>query len=90
MKTDPAHPDLQSVVIRLVAESLDKEPGSISPEAPLFSTQEGFNSFALMEFLLRLEDAMGLSIPDEDLDPDIFYSVQTIVAYLRNRFELKE
>jgi len=90
MKADPAHPDLESVVIRLVADALDKEPDSISPAAPLFSSQEGFNSFALMEFLLRLEDTMGLSIPDEDLDPDIFYSVQTIVAYLRTRFELKE
>lgn len=90
MKTDPNRPDLESAVIRLIAESLDKEPGSISPEAPLFSTQEGFNSFALMEFLLRLEDAMGLSIPDEDLDPDVFYSVRTIVAYLRTRSELEE
>ena len=89
MKADPAHPDLESVVIHLVADALDKEPHSISPEAPLFSSQEGFNSFALIEFLLRLEDTMGLSIPDEDLDPDIFYSIQTIVAYLRTRFGLK-
>ncbi len=85
MKTDLAHPDMESVVIRLVADALDKEPGGINPEAPLFSSQEGFNSFALIEFLLRLEDTVGLSIPDEDLDPDIFYSVRTIVAYLQAR-----
>lgn len=90
MKADPAHQDLESVVIRLVADALDKEPDSISPGAPLFSSQEGFNSFALMEFLLRLEDTLGFSIPDEDLDPDIFYSIQTIVVYLRTRFGLGE
>jgi acyl carrier protein len=83
----PPNQDLEETVLQLVAVTLDKKPGQIKPDAPLFSSQEGFNSFALMEFVLRLEDTFGLSIPDEDLDPDIFYSVQTIASYLRVRLE---
>jgi len=83
----PANQDLEETVLKLVAVTLDKKLDKIKPDAPLFSSQEGFNSFALMEFVLRLEDTFGLSIPDEDLDPDIFYSVQTIASYLRVRLE---
>jgi acyl carrier protein len=46
-----------------------------------------FDSVALLEFILRLEDTFNLSLPDEDLDPNIFHSPETIVAYLRTRLE---
>ena len=40
-----------------------------------------------MELVLLLEDTFELSIPDEDLDPDIFHSVRTITAYVSVRLE---
>jgi acyl carrier protein len=78
---------LENVVIDLVTSTLSRKPGNIKPDDPLFSSQIGFDSFSLMEFVLRLEDTFGISIPDEDLDPDIFYSIKTVVAYLQIRLE---
>jgi acyl carrier protein len=78
---------VEDTVARLVASTLGKPPGSVKPDDPLFSSQAGFDSFSLMELVLRLEDAFELSIPDEDLDPDIFHSVRTITAYLSVRLE---
>ena len=76
---------LMETVIHLISVALDEKRGKIKPNTPLFSAEAGFDSFALLEFILRLEDTFGLSLPDEDLDPDIFYSPETIVAYLRTR-----
>lgn len=78
---------LEDVVIDLVTRTLGKKSDSVKPEDPLFSTQTGFDSFSLMEFVLRLEDTFGISIPDEHLDPDIFASVNTIVTYVQTRLE---
>jgi FkbH-like protein len=59
-------------------------------DEPLLSSEAGFDSFALLEFVLRLEDAFSISIPDEDLDPEIFHSMRTIAAYLRKRLEAED
>jgi acyl carrier protein len=77
--------DVEDTVARLVASTLGKKPGSVRPDDPLFSSQAGFDSFSLMELVLLIEDTFELSIPDEDLDPDIFHSVKTIVTYLHDR-----
>lgn len=86
----PGHPDLEDTILQLAAVTLGIKLGKINPEAPLFSSQQGFDSFGLTEFVLRLEDTFGLNIPDEDLDPDIFYSVKTIASYLRIRLERRD
>ena len=79
--------DVEDTASRLVASTLGKEPGSVKPDDPLFSSQAGFDSFSLMELVLLLEDTFELSIPDQDLDPDVFHSVRTITSYLRVRLE---
>jgi acyl carrier protein len=78
---------LEDAVARLAATALGKKPGRIGLDDPLLSDQAGFDSFSLTEFVLRLEDAFGIDIPDEDLDPDIFNSVRTVASYLRARLE---
>lgn len=83
----PSNEELMETAIYLIAITLGKKRAKIKPDTPLLSSQAGFDSVGLMEFVLRLEDTFGLSIPDEDLDPDIFYSPQTVVAYLRRRLE---
>jgi acyl carrier protein len=86
MHTDPV---LEDTVARLAATALGKKLGRIGLDDPLLSDEAGFDSFSLTEFVLRLEDAFGIGIPDEDLDPDIFNSVRTVASYLRARLELK-
>ncbi len=82
--------DVEDTVARLVASTLGKKPGSVRPDDPLFSSQAGFDSFSLMELVLLLEDTFELSIPDQDLDPDIFHSVNTIVSYVQDRLDQRD
>ena len=79
------HEKLMETVIDLIALTLGEKRTKIKPDTPLFSAQDGFDSIALLEFILRLEDTFKVSLPDEDLDPDIFYSPGTIASYLRTR-----
>ena len=81
----PDNEKLMETVIDLIAVTLGEKRTKIKPDTPLLSAQKGFDSVALLEFILRLEDTFKLSLPDEDLDPDIFHSPETIVAYLRTR-----
>jgi acyl carrier protein len=78
-------PSIEATVTRLAVSTLGKQLGEVSPEQALLSGRAGFDSFALMEFVIRLEEQFGLQIADEDLDPDIFYSVSSIAAYIRSR-----
>lgn len=74
---------LTDKVTRIVSDTLGRKINTFKKNEPLFSTRLGFSSFSLMEFVLELEKNFSLSIPDEDLDPDIFHSIESIVVYLR-------
>ncbi len=76
----PTPQTVEQQVSQLVSTTLHKK--NVAPDEPLFSTQDGFDSFGLMEFVLQLEETFDISIPDDDLDPDTFYSVKAIVGYL--------
>jgi acyl carrier protein len=78
-------PSIEASVTRLAVSTLGQQLGEVSPEEALLSGRAGFDSFALMEFVLGLEEQFGLQIADEDLDPEIFYSVKSIAAYIRRR-----
>ena len=78
---------LMDTVIHVVSTTLDQSRIRIKPSTRLLSGQKLFDSFRLMELILRLEDTFGIRIPDEDLDPDIFDTAQTIVGYLRGRLQ---
>lgn len=86
----PRNQALEDNVAQLVTSVLGKTPDSVKPDEPLFSSQSGFDSFSLMELVLRLEDTFGLSIPDEDLDPDVFLSIRTIATYVQSRLEQRD
>ena len=81
----PGYEKLMETVIDLIAVTLGEKRAKIKPDTLLLSAQATFDSVALLEFILRLEDTFKLSLPDEDLDPDIFHSPETIVFYLRAR-----
>jgi acyl carrier protein len=83
----PSRDMLLRMVMDLVALTVDDKRARIEPDTPLFSRVERFDSFALMELVLRLERTFGLSIPDEDLDRDAFSSPLTIVTYLCGRLQ---
>ena len=69
MTTDiQARQTLIKTITQLVIESGGKKWANVKPNDPLLSGQTGFDSFGLMEFVLRLEDSFDMTIPDEDLD----------------------
>ena len=76
---------IMATVIDLVAKAVGDKPAGIGPETMLFSSLKTFDSFALLELVLRLESTFGLNIPDDDLDRDTFRSPRTIVTYLCGR-----
>jgi acyl carrier protein len=78
---------VQVKIIELASLSLGRDLAGTAMDELLYGTQTGFDSIALMEFILRLEEEFGLSIPDEDLDPDIFGSIGTVVAYVLRRLD---
>jgi acyl carrier protein len=78
---------VQGKVIELASLSLGRDLAASAMDELLYGTQTGFDSIALMEFILRLEEEFGISIPDEDLDPDVFGSISTIVAYVLRRLD---
>jgi len=83
----PSSDELMTTVLNLLSKVVDEKPSRIKPDTALFSALEMFDSFALMELVLRLEATFDLSIPDEDLDRDAFSSPQAIVAYLHRRLQ---
>ena len=70
---------MMATVIDLVAKAAGDKPARIGPETMLFSSLETFDSFAMLELVLRLESTFALSIPDEDLDRDIFRSPRLLL-----------
>ena len=84
-----ADQSMENTIACLATLALGKKPGHIGLDDSLLYGQAGFDSISLMEFVLRLEGTFGISIPDADLDPDIFHSVKTVASYVRARLELR-
>jgi acyl carrier protein len=79
---DTLRRDVAAVVNRAFGRRVVR---AAEPDAPLVSSRDEFDSFALLELVLRLEEAFGIRIPDEDLDLDNFRSVATLADYVRRR-----
>ena len=74
---------MQPKIISLVrgVTQQDRDP---EPDEMLF--ESGYlDSFALPDLVAKLETEFGISIPDADLRPRNFASVQTIQAYLEKK-----
>lgn len=76
---------IQDAVIQIVISTLRKNTTNLGLDDSLLSSNGHFDSFSLMELVLHLEETFDIEIPDNDLDPDIFYSVNTITDYIRDR-----
>lgn len=69
-----------SAILRKVAKNEDLP----APDASLF--EAGYlDSFGLPDLVAALEKEFGLTIPDADLSPRKFESIERIEAYLESR-----
>ena len=70
--------------IRTVLGPLAKAPLPDDADASLFELGV-LDSFGLMDFVARLEEAFGVNVPDADLTPRRFETLAKIEAYLASR-----
>ena len=82
--TAPAGTSLDERVFRIIVEQLGARPAQIVPDAS-FIDDLGADSLAIVQFVMAIEEAFDIEIPDADAD-----QLQTIgdaVAYLQQRLE---
>jgi acyl carrier protein len=85
----PGRDELVAKVLGVVVQTLDAGRGPLGPDTALFYSGGRFDSFAVLQLVMRLEQTFGLSIPDEDLDRDRFNSVRAIAGYLHDRLRVE-
>lgn len=70
--------------IRSIIQQVAKKQVSVGPDESLFDSGL-LDSFALPDVVSALETEFGVSIPDSDLNPRKFDSIERIEAYLESR-----
>ncbi len=75
--------DRRSKLIEIL-KSVTKKEVNISPEESLFESGV-LDSFALPDLVSALEQEFSIQIPDSDLNPRKFDSIQRIEEYLDSR-----
>jgi len=78
----PSEDRVESAITELVSATLGKSRRQLGLEDTVFSIRDHFDSYALLELVLRLEEAFGIRIGDDELDPDHFESVKTMSAFI--------
>ena len=70
--------------VRQTVGSIAQHPVPADPGASLF---EGgvIDSFGVMELVARLEEVFQIAVPDEDMVPRKFETLEKIAAYIENR-----
>ena len=75
--------DRRSKLIEIL-QKVTKKPFTLAPDESLFDAGL-LDSFALPDMVNALEDEFGISIPDADLNPRKFASIERIEEYLDSR-----
>lgn len=73
----------QQLILQLV-KKVSRKDSSPQPDESLF--ESGYlDSFALPDLVAELESEFGVKIPDSDLNPRKFDSIERIASYLEQR-----
>ena len=92
MKKSPDPRDrenLHAIVSSIVSETLGLKSRSLNSSTTLVSSQKGFSSFAMLELVLKLESRFSIEILDEELDPDIFETIESISNFIVQKMDTK-
>jgi len=74
--------DIEAKVKEIIMDELGVEESQITPEAS-FTNDLGADSLDIVELVMGIESAFGLSIPDEDAEK--FSTVGEAVKYLKEK-----
>lgn len=53
----------------------------------LIGCDNSFDSTSLLEFIIELEDEFGIIVADEDLVPDNFETIESVINYIKSCIE---
>lgn len=81
---------LEGRVAECIGAAFGIARGDAMDSSFLLSGAKAFSSFSLLELILRLEEAFGIQIPDQDLDLERFETVQTIADYVERRLATRD
>jgi len=75
---------LDERVFQIIVEQLGAKPAQIVPDAS-FIDDLGADSLAIVQFVMAIEEAFDIEIPD--VDADRLQTIGDAVAYLQQRLE---
>ena len=86
MRDDIAQRVKQALVQGL---QLNINPEDIADDESLFGAGLDADSIAALEIVFALEEEFGFEVEDEELQVDLFDSVQTLTAYIEERLAVQ-
>jgi len=67
----------------IIREKYDIEPGALDPSLPM--REQGLDSLAVAEFLFEVEDRLGLTLPEEQLQIETLAGLAELIDRLRRK-----
>jgi acyl carrier protein len=77
--------EVEGRIIAAISTALAIGERDVVAESFLVSRSKVFSSYALLELVLRLEEAFRIEIPDDHLDHDRFDTVRSLADYVERR-----
>lgn len=78
--------ELTSSVIGILAKYTERQIRDISKDTPVFGVGGAISdSIKILDALCDIEVFFNLSIPDEDLNEELFTSISSLVSYLSSK-----
>ena len=78
--------EIASRIARILTESvLREEVGPLTPKTSLVEGGLNLDSVALLELIVSVEEAFGVSIEDEELSADLVASIGSLAAFVQHK-----
>lgn len=77
--------EIERKVADAVSAAFGVKASTVQAESFKVSATGVFSSYALLELIIRLEEAFKVEIPDDHLEPDRFDTVGSIADYVEGR-----
>lgn len=71
------HQDVSHEILHFIKNNLVDDHMGLTSTTPL-QTEAGIDSMAMVEIILFIERKFDVSFSDEELNPEIFYSVEVL------------
>lgn len=74
---------IRTLVIRRFCP--DSKPRDISPQRSLFELGVGVDSVSTLEFVMELEEELGISIDESEIKPGVFATLDSLCDFIISR-----